>query len=133
RSPRKHVDDKVGRGLFGLVRRFTSRLSSRTEDRRDEEGNKAFITIDAPVLLPYNKPKATMGVGDLFGEMTCMSFYPRSATVRAAEDCTVLEMLRNVLYIMQRSPSFRQILEENYRERAINNHLQSVPIFARLR
>ena len=29
-----------------------------------------------------------MGAGDLFGEMTCMSFYPRSATVRAAEDCT---------------------------------------------
>ena len=46
-----------------------------------------------------------MGVGDLFGEMTCMSFYPRSATVRAAEDCTLLEMLRNVLYIMQRSPT----------------------------
>ena len=29
-----------------------------------------------------------MGAGDLFGEMTCMNFYPRSATVRAAEDCT---------------------------------------------
>ena len=71
-----------------------------------------------------------MGVGDLFGEMTCMSFYPRSATVRAAEDCTLLEMLRNVLYIMQRSPSFRQVLEKNYRERAINSHLRSVPIFA---
>jgi CRP-like cAMP-binding protein/Fe-S-cluster-containing hydrogenase component 2 len=62
-----------------------------------------------------------------------MSFYPRSATVRAAEDCTLLEMLRNVLYIMQRSPTFREILERNYRERAINNHLQSVPIFAAFR
>ena len=36
---------------------------------------------------------ATLEAGDIFGEMTCMSFYPRSATVRAAEDCTVLEML----------------------------------------
>src|SRR5262249_25834100 len=50
-----------------------------------------------------------------------------------AEDCTLLEMLRNVLYIMQRSPTFRQVLERNYRERAINNHLQSVPIFASVR
>ena len=49
-----------------------------------------------------------MGAGDLFGEMTCMNSYPRSATVRAAEDCTVLEMLRNVLYILQRSPTFRR-------------------------
>ena len=56
-----------------------------------------------------------MGPGDIFGEMTCMSYYPRSATVVAAEDCTVLEMLRNVLYIMQRSPSFRRELEEKYR------------------
>lgn len=133
RAPRKHVDDKVKQSLFGLVRRFTSRLATGAEDDREEEGKKTFITIDAPVVLPYNKPKATMGVGDLFGEMTCLSFYPRSATVRAAEDCTLLEMLRNVLYIMQRSPTFRRILERNYRDRAINNHLQSVPIFAGLR
>jgi len=134
RAPRKHVADKVDGGVFGLVRRFTSRLASRSEDVREEEQNtQKFITIDAPVVLPYSKPNATMGVGDLFGEMTCMNFYPRSATVRAAEDCTLLEMLRNVLYVMQRSPSFRQILEKNYRERAINNHLQSVQIFAKLR
>ena len=62
-----------------------------------------------------------------------MSFYPRSATVRAAEDCTVLEMLRNVLYIMQRSPSFRRVLEAKYRDRAIDGHLRSVPLFAPLR
>ncbi len=74
-----------------------------------------------------------MGPGDLFGEMTCMSYYPRSATVVAAEDCTVLEMLRNVLYIMQRSPSFRRELEAKYRARAIDNHLRSVPLFAPLR
>ena len=28
-------------------------------------------------------PIAELGAGDLFGEMTCMSFHPRSATVRA--------------------------------------------------
>jgi CRP-like cAMP-binding protein/Fe-S-cluster-containing dehydrogenase component len=140
RAPRKHVADKAETGLFGLVRRFTSRLASQAEDPREEKPqpqsnakDEKFITIDAPVVLPYSKPNATMGVGDLFGEMTCMSFYPRSATVRAAEDCTLLEMLRNVLYIVQRSPTFRQVLEKNYRERAINNHLRSVALFASLR
>src|SRR5262249_2215476 len=138
RAPMKHVEDKVDRGLFGLglVKKFTSMLASRTEEPREEEKTSkddTYITIDAPVVLPYSKPSARMGVGDLFGEMTCMSKYPRSATVVAAEDCTVLEMLSNVLYIMQRTPSFRQILEKNYRERAINNHLRSVGILAAVR
>ena len=52
------------------------RLSSRDEHGRDEEQTRDFITIDAPVALPYGKPQATMGAGDIFGEMTCMSFYP---------------------------------------------------------
>jgi Fe-S-cluster-containing hydrogenase component 2/CRP-like cAMP-binding protein len=42
-------------------------------------------------------------------------------------------MLRNVLYIMQRSRSYRLVLERQYRDRAILNHLTSVPIFNTLR
>src|SRR5262249_35154723 len=46
---------------------------------------------------------------------------------------TVLEILRNVLYIMQRNPSFRRELEAKYRSRTIDSHLRSVPMFAPLR
>src|SRR5262249_18050987 len=46
---------------------------------------------------------------------------------------TVLEILRNVLYIMQRNPSFRRELEAKYRSRTIDSHLRSVPLFAPLR
>ncbi len=128
RTPAQHVENQPSTGFLGALGRFTSRLAARPEDRiRDE------IMVDAPVALPYRRPRATMGVGDIFGEMTCMSFYPRSATVCAAEDCTVLEMLRNVLYIMQRSPSFRRELDAKYRSRTIDGHLRGVPLFAPLR
>ena len=100
---------------------------------RSDDHPREFIPVNAPVALPYARPQATLREGEIFGEMTCMSHYPRSATVRAAEDCTVLEMLRNVLYIMQRSPSFRRNLEAKYRARAIDVHLRSVPLFAPLR
>ena len=130
KSPQRHVSNEP-RG--GFLKRFASRLLSRDDDRREDEGGRTSIPIDAPVDLPYARPIATMGPGDLFGEMTCMNFYPRSATVRATEDCTLLEMLRNVLYIMQRSPSFRAVLERNYRDRAIHSHLRNVAIFAPLR
>jgi CRP-like cAMP-binding protein/Fe-S-cluster-containing dehydrogenase component len=128
RAPAQHVENTPKAGFLGSIGRFTSGLVARAEDRTRE-----FIPVEAPVALPYGRPQATMGVGEIFGEMTCMSFYPRSATVRAAEDCTVLEMLRNVLYIMQRSPSFRRDLDAKYRLRTIDRHLRSVPLFAPLR
>jgi CRP-like cAMP-binding protein/Fe-S-cluster-containing dehydrogenase component len=139
-APIKHVKsrknkrkgDKVGWGLFGLKQFFTSTLVQRSEDDRSEESTTRFIHVDAPVTLQYDNPVAQLVEGDMFGEMTCMSFYPRSATVQAAEDCTVLEMLRNVLYILQRNKHSRAWLDERYRSRAIDSHLRSVPIFARL-
>jgi len=129
-SPIAHV--KAQGGTKGFFRKKTSRLADRREDRRDEELNQRWIPIDAPVDLAYDNPVAELGPGDLFGEMTCMSFYPRSATARAETDCTVLEMLRNVLDILQKNKTFRAELEQTYRQRALDTHMRGVPVFAGL-
>ena len=129
-SPIAHVKTE-GRSK-GFFHKLTSLLSSREGDRRSEESSRPFIPIDAAVDLPYDNPVAELNPGDLFGEMTCMSYYPRSATVRAKTDCVMLEMLRNVLDILQRNKTFRAQLERNYRIRALDSHLRSVPIFASL-
>jgi CRP-like cAMP-binding protein/Fe-S-cluster-containing dehydrogenase component len=129
---RKGKGDNVNKGLFGLVRRFTTGLASRTEDSREGEGKERYIHIDAPVALKYGDPVAQLKAGDLFGEMTCMNSYPRSATVRALEDCTMLEIQRNVLYIIQRNKKSRALLEQTYRTRSIDTHLRSVDVFASL-
>jgi CRP-like cAMP-binding protein/Fe-S-cluster-containing dehydrogenase component len=138
-APLKHVKTRRGksntrRGLFGLVRHIGSTLVGRGEDQRPEENNYLrFIHIDAPVSLKYEDPVATLGPEDLiFGEMTCMNNYPRSATVRAAEDVTLLEIQRNVLYILQRNKKSKDLLDGVYRRRTIDTHLRSVPIFAPL-
>jgi CRP-like cAMP-binding protein/Fe-S-cluster-containing dehydrogenase component len=129
-SPIAHVKTK------GAVKRFlgklSSRLTQRQNDERDEETSQHWIHIDAPLDLSYENPVATLKAGDLFGEMTCMSLYPRSATVRAETDCTMLEILRNVLDIMQRNKNFRAHLDHSYRQRALDSHLRAVPIFAEL-
>jgi CRP-like cAMP-binding protein/Fe-S-cluster-containing hydrogenase component 2 len=118
------------------VKRFLGKLSSkltqRQNDARDDESSQQWIHIDAPLDLSYENPVATLKAGDLFGEMTCMSLYPRSATVRAETDCTVLELLRNVLDIMQRNKNFRAQVDRSYRQRALDSHLRSVPIFSEL-
>jgi len=129
-SPIAHV--KTQGSSNGFFSRLKSMLSPREEDHRSEESYRPFIPIDASVDLPYDNPIAELGPGEMFGEMTCMSYYPRSATVRAKTDCVMLEMLRNVLDILQRNKTFRAQLERNYRVRALDSHLRSVPIFAPL-
>ena len=116
----------------GFFSKLTSALTQRREDKRDGETDQRFISIDAPSGPRYDNPVAELGPGDLFGEMTCMSLYPRSATVRAETDCTMLEMLRNVLDIMQRNKDFRAQLDQSYRKRALDSHLRGVPVFATL-
>jgi len=130
-SPMAHVKSEAGAGGFS-AKKVISKLAGRQQHRREEEHDRQTIPIDASVDLPYNNPVAELGPGDLFGEMTCMSLYPRSATVRAATDCVMLEMLRNVLDIIQRNKNMKARLDANYKKRALDDHLKSVPIFSTL-
>jgi CRP-like cAMP-binding protein/Fe-S-cluster-containing hydrogenase component 2 len=129
-SPIAHV--KTQGGAKGFFKRLTSTLTPRQEDKREGETRDRTIPIDASVDLSYENPVAELGAGDLFGEMTCMNFYPRSATVRAESDVVAYEMLRNVLDIMMKNKTFRSALDQNYRRRALENHLRGVPMFADL-
>lgn len=129
-SPIAHV--KTQGGAQGFFKRLSSTLVGREADRREEETRDRTIPIDASVDLSYGNPVAELGPGDLFGEMTCMNFYPRSATVVAESDLVAYEMLRNVLDIMLKNKTFRAQLDETYRRRALENHLRGVPMFADL-
>jgi CRP-like cAMP-binding protein len=81
RSPIKHVRNQRG-GLVGWFRRIKVNLVGRAEDARDEESKAKFIPIDAPVWLSYENPVASLAAGQMFGEMTCMSSYPRFRRTR---------------------------------------------------
>lgn len=129
-SPIAHV--KTQGGAKGFFKRLTSTLAARDADAREEEARDRTIPIDASVDLAYGNPVAELGPGDLFGEMTCMNFYPRSATVIAQTDVVAFEMLRNVLDILLKNKTFRAQIDQNYRRRALENHLRGVPMFADL-
>lgn len=68
----------------------------------------------------------------ILGEMTCMNYYPRTATIRARTDGEVFEVRRNVLFSLQRNPQAREILDGVYRERSLRRHLDTVSFFADL-
>lgn len=115
-------------GIQGLISKMTSFFAKR-EKNPASGPSPALIPIDAPVDLPYDRPVAVLKEGSLFGEMTCLSYYPRSATVVADEDCEALEMLQNILHICRRDPEFKKKLDATYRERSLVTHLRSIPLF----
>ncbi len=117
-TPLAHVS--TGGGATGFISKLTSFLTG-ADQRRPDTSHPRSIPCDASVDLPYDNPVAELGPGDLFGEMTCMNLYPRSATVRASTDCVMYEMLRNVLDVIQRNKTLRSELEANYRRRASTN------------
>jgi CRP-like cAMP-binding protein/Fe-S-cluster-containing hydrogenase component 2 len=140
---------KTRRGFGGFVARMKSFLASDRDEKRDEN-TKTFIPIDASIDLSVNNPLAQLGAGELFGEMTCRTFQPRSATVQAREDCVMVEMLRVILDMLMGSrevdavtkaatkvkvptfkgTSFKTEMDKKYRERSLDHHLRSVPLFS---
>lgn len=134
-TPFSHVkteEEKKPRfGFRHLISRMKSLLVNKKKDPRFQD-TVQYIPIDAPIDLAYNNPMAVLNPTDLFGEMTCLSRYPRSATVVAENNCEMLEMLQNILQVCQRNPVFKKKLDDTYRERALANHLRSVPILSQV-
>jgi len=124
-----HADQTRG-GIRNVLHRLTSLVGAGKASAG--EAPPAFIPIDAPVDLAYDTRVAHLGPGELFGEMTCLSRYPRSATVRAVADTEVLEMLANVLYMLRKNKRFKADLDRGYRARALRTHLQGVSSLAGL-
>lgn len=67
----------------------------------------------------------------ILGEMSCLNRSRRSATIVAREECEVLEIRRNVLDMLLRNQASREILDEVYRSRSVNQ-LAGLPIFGDL-
>lgn len=136
-----------GSGFFSALRRMTSFLG--TNQPEMIAADAGFIPIDASIDLPKETPIADLGAGELFGEMTCRTFQPRSATVQVTEDCVMVEMLRVVLDMLLgtrevdsatkattkvkaptfKGTSFKKLMDDNYRQRSLVQHLRSVPLF----
>ncbi|MDX2154815.1 MAG: cyclic nucleotide-binding domain-containing protein [Bryobacteraceae bacterium] len=125
---------------IGSLLRYLKGTPARTANGR----TRTHIPVDGAVDLPVDNPIGRVEAGELFGELSALAalkqdrlkrakFYPRPATARAATPVTVLEMLPNILNnVLYNAPAFKEKLNTNYRTRALDTHLRSVPAFQSL-
>src|SRR6267142_2091017 len=117
----------------GKGRRMTSTLVDKHQHGHHEEHlQRTYIPVDSGVELSVDQPEKQLHPGALFGEMSCLNAYPHSTTARAATDCVVLEMRRNVVDMLRRSKTFREKIDEDYLTHTFENHLRSSHVFAPL-
>ncbi|HEY7536208.1 MAG TPA: cyclic nucleotide-binding domain-containing protein [Thermodesulfobacteriota bacterium] len=107
--------------------------------REGEYGDTAFAIINGSVEVSINTAGyknltlALLGEGNIFGEMAALSGYPRSATVTAKEELSLLEIPAEVLKnLIKHSSEFKDAIEGIYAERAVKTYLRKVPIFSTL-
>src|SRR5204863_2186048 len=91
-----------------------------------------YIPIDAPTDVDSETLQAFLRAGDLFGEMSCLNRSPRSATIIAARDCYVLEILRNIFEKVKEDANYKKKVEEEYKRRALDQQLRNLPLFSEL-
>ena len=131
KKPPKEAEPKA-KGPDAMAGRAKSLLERAAGDRSvgriDVDGT--IMLTDIPVGILKGQ-RVVLEKGELFGEISALSRYPASATVRAetSVDCVLLRT--PALRMMQRSSkSFKAFVDSRYRERSLKNQLASVSLFA---
>ncbi len=133
--------------LFGKVKpKAMAAAESEVEFRRAMPGDtlvrqgefleELFVVLDGIATAYRTESDGSVenmgshGVHDWFGEMTALANQPQFSTVKAEAHCTLMVVgapLFKTLY--KGGGSFRDLIDERYRERALAVHLRSAPVF----
>lgn len=92
-----------------------------------EVGHSCFVIASGAVRVERDgEVLATLGAGELFGEMALLSQNPRSASVVADGPCELFELTRErVEDLMGRHPSVERVLRRFCRQRLLANALRA--------
>ncbi len=98
---------------------------------RNIDDRPAIFLQDFDVVL-RNKESVSLGPGELFGEVAAMYRSPRTATVVAETEATLLEIRWQGLRILRRDRGFADSLDEHYRTHWLPVHLREIPLLRHL-
>jgi CRP-like cAMP-binding protein/ferredoxin len=95
---------------------------------RAENGTARVFVQDLPRLVSQTGT-ARLTAGEFFGELAAMTRTPRTATVLADSNATLLEIRwQGLRDIMRRTPAIREHVERLYRENSLRVHLRETDV-----
>jgi Fe-S-cluster-containing dehydrogenase component/CRP-like cAMP-binding protein len=98
----------------------------------DSRESAGIFLQDIPRILDANRT-APMGRGEFFGELAALSRTPRTATVFADGNATLLEIRwQGLRDLMRHTDQLRDHIERLYRENSLRVHLRETPLFCQL-
>jgi cAMP-dependent protein kinase regulator len=104
-----------------------------------EESYSIFIIIDGKVHVYKRDISGAMkfmdelGSGNFFGEISFLTGKPRTATVVAAEDCTLYEISKDDMERLEESyPQIKSVLVDFYKIRILDSLIAFSPLFSEL-
>ena len=90
-------------------------------------------SLSSAQLVAQAERVARLSPGDFFGELACMSPWPRASTVRTTGEALLLEVDAEVFEEWRdASESFRTTMDEAYMSRGVTSLLRRVPAFSEL-
>ena len=94
--------------------------------------NARVFLQDVPAVLDKHRT-AKLEDGALFGELAALGRVPRTATIFAEQDATLLEIRWQGLRELRKyDEGWRRMIDQRYRENALKTHLQESVMFSRL-
>lgn len=105
--------------------------------RQGEKGDSIFVIVSGQVSISRREADRSevwitnLGEGNFFGEFGYFSGQKRSASVRAVEETTLLEIGRKDLEaVIAKHPRVREVLLAFYKERILDTLLAISPLFS---
>lgn len=102
-----------------------------TAERGDPDHPHIFLQ-DVPRVLEATDT-VTLDAGEMFGELAALTRSPRTATVFAEKEATLLEIRwQGLRDLMRRTDALRRHVEQLYRQNSLLVHLRETPLLADL-
>ena len=127
------------RGLFRALAQLWSNPQEDEVARKNERAGASAISAandttpgvilqDIPRVLSGQRT-ATIGAGDVFGEIAALSRMPRTATILASTGGAEMLEIRwqGLRDLMRYDPQVRNFIDGIYRERALSTYLDELP------